>query len=175
MKIRPPIIRAWTGDDGQHPAAPIGTLDANDRYALVEAAAAEWNDIVAAKALRVYRFLVDEGVDGPWLDHEHRVVRIPGTNLVIYDLGMRMLVPRELFRANGFDDDYVIDLRVPGKPNRKTGKATTKPITKTELVRLAGNVVCPAVAAALVRAALSGPALPRARRGEQIRLALEAA
>jgi DNA (cytosine-5)-methyltransferase 1 len=93
---------------GQHHAEPIGTLDANDRYAHVEyplAGAPEWNDIIAAKARRVYRFLVEEGIDGPWLDHENQLVRLPAApELVIYDIGMRMLVPRELFRANGFDD-----------------------------------------------------------------------
>jgi DNA (cytosine-5)-methyltransferase 1 len=133
---------------GQRPDAPIGTLDANDRYALAECAATEWSDEIAAKARRVYRFLVEEGIDGPWLDHEAQIVRLPGTPLVIWDIGMRMLVPRELFRANGFTDDYVIDLAGPNG----------KRLTKTELVRLAGNVVCPDVAEALVRAALSGPA-----------------
>jgi hypothetical protein len=42
----------------------------------------------------------------------------PGTELVIYDIGMRMLVPRELFRANGFRDDYVIDLDRPEAASR---------------------------------------------------------
>lgn len=148
---------------GQHPASPIGTIDATDRYALAEYVATEWNDDIAAKARRVYQFLVDEGVDGPWMDHANRLVRLPGTDLVIYDIGMRMLIARELFRANGFSDDYVIDII----------GANGKPITKTEQVRMAGNVVCPDVAAALVRAGLSGPG--KLRRGEQLSMELEAA
>lgn len=134
---------------GQEVDAPIGTLDANDRYAVAEYAATgatEWNDIIAAKARRVYRFLVDEGVIGTWLDHENQLVWMPGTDLVIWDIGMRMLVPRELFRANGFTDEYVIDLIGP----------RGKRLTKTELVRLVGNSVCPDVAEALYRAALAG-------------------
>ena len=63
----------------------------------------------------------------------------------IIDIGMRMLVPRELFAAQGFRDDYVIDLDV----NRK-------PITKTQQVALAGNSVCPDVARELVKANVMG-------------------
>lgn len=106
----------------------------------------EWDDAIASKAHRVYRFLVEEGADGPWLDRENQLVRLPACpELVIYDIGMRMLVPRELFRANGFADSYVIDLIGP----------RGKPLTKTEQVRLVGNSVCPDVAEALVRAALA--------------------
>ncbi len=141
---------------GQHPDAPIGTIDATDRYAHVEyACSAEWNEVTEAKAHRVYDFLMEEGVDGPWMDHEHKLVRLPACpDLVIYDIGMRMLVARELFRANGFSDEYVIDL----------ADASGKPLTKTEQVRLAGNSVCPDVAEALIRAALAQlPGRPRSR------------
>lgn len=143
---------------GQSTGAPLNTVTTRDRYALVESSAAEWTDEIATKARRVYKFLVDEGCDGPWMDHEQRLVRIPGTGLVVYDIGMRMLVARELFRANGFRDDYVIDLVGPNG----------KPLTKTEQTRMAGNVVCPDVAEALIRAALSRPA----RRREPIQLSL---
>lgn len=130
---------------GQHPDAPLNTVTTRDRYAVLEAGIAiEWSDIVAAKARRVYRFMRDEGYDGPWMDHENELVVIPKSGLVVYDIGMRMLVPRELFRANGFHDTYVIEFL---KPNGK-------PLTKTEQVRLVGNSVCPDVAEALVRAAL---------------------
>lgn len=135
---------------GQTMDVPIGTIDATDRYAIAEyAAATEWNDIIAAKARRVYRFLVEEGVDGPWLDHEAQLVRLPGTDLVIWDIGMRMLVPSELFRAQGFPPGYLF-----------THGANGVKLTKTQQVRLAGNSVCPPVAEALVRANMGrAPAL----------------
>lgn len=60
---------------------------------------------------------------------------------VIADIGMRMLSPRELFRAQGFDDSYRIDVEIDGRR-----------ITKTDQVRCCGNSVCPPVAAALVAA-----------------------
>jgi site-specific DNA-cytosine methylase len=74
-------------------------------------------------------------------------VEIEGEPYVIADIGMRMLTPRELFRAQGFPDSYVIDPIVSGKP-----------LTKTAQIRLAGNSVCPDVAAALVRANMAASA-----------------
>jgi DNA (cytosine-5)-methyltransferase 1 len=68
-------------------------------------------------------------------------VMIQGEPYVITDIGMRMLSPRELFRAQGFDDDYKIDIEIDG---RRT--------TKTDQVRLCGNSVCPPIASALVEA-----------------------
>lgn len=56
-------------------------------------------------------------------------------------IGMRMLAPRELFRAQGFDERYQIDPVLDGRP-----------LPKTEQVRLCGNSVCPPLAEALVTA-----------------------
>jgi DNA (cytosine-5)-methyltransferase 1 len=69
------------------------------------------------------------------------LVTIQGEPWQIADIGMRMLSPRELFRAQGFCDDYVIDIEIDDRP-----------ITKAEQVRCAGNSVCPDMADALVRA-----------------------
>jgi DNA (cytosine-5)-methyltransferase 1 len=68
-------------------------------------------------------------------------VTIAGQLYAIADIGMRMLAPRELFRAQGFPDSYVIDPMLNGKP-----------LTKTAQIRMCGNSVCPDVAEALVRA-----------------------
>lgn len=68
-------------------------------------------------------------------------VNIEGEPYVITDIGMRMLSPRELFRAQGFDDSYKIDVLINGKK-----------ITKTNQVRCCGNSVCPPLARALVDA-----------------------
>lgn len=68
-------------------------------------------------------------------------VTIAGEEYVIVDIGMRMLTPRELFAAQGFPPDYIIDR-----------DATGKPITKTAQVAKCGNSVCPPLAEALVRA-----------------------
>jgi DNA (cytosine-5)-methyltransferase 1 len=64
-----------------------------------------------------------------------------GEEYVIVDIGMRMLTPRELFNAQGFPPDYIIDRDTAGKP-----------ITKTAQVAKCGNSVCPPLSEALVRA-----------------------
>jgi len=68
-------------------------------------------------------------------------VTIDGEPYVITDIGMRMLTPRELFRAQGFPDSYIIDRKPDGSP-----------ISKTEQISKCGNSVCPPMAAALVAA-----------------------
>lgn len=69
------------------------------------------------------------------------VVTINSVDYIIVDIGFRMLTPRELFNAQGFRRDYIIDPFIPSK-----GRTATK----TEQVRAAGNSVCPAVAKAIV-------------------------
>jgi DNA (cytosine-5)-methyltransferase 1 len=68
-------------------------------------------------------------------------VKIEGEEYVIVDIGMRMLTPRELFNAQGFPPDYIIDRDAEGRP-----------ITKTAQVAKCGNSVCPPIARALVSA-----------------------
>lgn len=69
---------------------------------------------------------------------------IDGVEYAIADIGMRMLSPRELFNAQGFPPDYIID---PLMPNGK-------PLTKTAQIGRCGNSVSPVIPEALVRANL---------------------
>ncbi|MGU5650177.1 DNA cytosine methyltransferase [Aeromonas hydrophila] len=71
------------------------------------------------------------------------LVTVRGEDYQIVDIGMRMLEPHELFAAQGFPADYVID-----------HDSTGKKFTKTAQVARCGNAVCPPLAAALVRANL---------------------
>jgi len=68
-------------------------------------------------------------------------ISIGGEPYVVTDIAMRMLQPRELARAQGFPDDYVLDRDAAGKP-----------LSKRTQVRLIGNSVCPPVIHALVDA-----------------------
>lgn len=68
-------------------------------------------------------------------------VTIDGTSYVLTDIGMRMLEPRELYRAQGFPDSYIIDPAVNGKR-----------LSKASQVRMCGNSVCPPIARAIVEA-----------------------
>ena len=69
------------------------------------------------------------------------LVTVKGHLYQIDDIGMRMLTPRELFLAQGFPADYIIDRDVEGRP-----------ITATDQVARCGNSVPPVFAEALVRA-----------------------
>lgn len=69
------------------------------------------------------------------------LVTVKGEDYLIADIGMRMLQPRELYRAQGFPETYVIDIGADGRP-----------LTKTAQVRMCGNSVCPPVACAIVAA-----------------------
>ena len=71
------------------------------------------------------------------------LVTIHGEDYQIVDIGMRMLEPRELFNAQGFPANYVIDIDADGKKISKSGQ-----------VARCGNAVPPAFAEALVRANL---------------------
>ena len=71
------------------------------------------------------------------------LVTVQGQDYKIVDIGLRMLTPRELFDAQGFPDDYIIDIDADGKP-----------YPKAEQVARCGNAVCPPIPTALVRANL---------------------
>lgn len=69
------------------------------------------------------------------------LVMVKGEPHVIVDIGMRMLAPRELFRAHDFPDSYVIERGADGEP-----------MTKEAMVRMCGNSVPPPMAEAILRA-----------------------
>ena len=69
------------------------------------------------------------------------LVTIKGEDYAIIDIGMRMLSPRELARAQGFPDTYILDPIV-----------NSKPLSKSAQVRMIGNSVCPPLAKALIQA-----------------------
>jgi DNA (cytosine-5)-methyltransferase 1 len=87
------------------------------------------------------------------------LVTIHGQDYQIVDIGLRMLAPRELFRAQGFGDDYIIDtapdwerLFVNGEQIEDIHSIPWRPLTKTAQVRMCGNSVCPPMAKALIMA-----------------------
>ncbi|MBD8592318.1 DNA cytosine methyltransferase [Pseudomonas sp. CFBP 8758] len=105
-------------------------------------------------ALRVAAFLISyygtENVSGcsspaPTITTKDRLalvtVMVKGTPYVIVDICLRMLQPHELYRAQGFPADYIID---KGADGRK--------FTKTEQVHMCGNSVSPPPMAALALA-----------------------
>ena len=69
------------------------------------------------------------------------LVMVQGEPYAIVDIGLRMLTPRELYRAQGFPESYAIDKGADGRH-----------LTKTAQVRMCGNSVCPPLARAIVAA-----------------------
>ncbi|KOO85993.1 DNA methyltransferase [Stenotrophomonas maltophilia] len=70
-------------------------------------------------------------------------VHIQGTPYVIVDIGLRMLKPHELYRAQGFPTGYIIDRTANGTP-----------LTTSAAVRMVGNSVSPPPLRALAEANL---------------------
>ncbi len=75
--------------------------------------------------------------------NEILLLAIGGENYYIDDIGMRMLEPRELYNAQGFPKDYIIDHDYMGNEYSRTNQ-----------VARCGNAVPPPFAEALVRANL---------------------
>lgn len=71
------------------------------------------------------------------------LVMLKGDEYRITDIGIRMLTPRELFDAQGFPHDYIIDTDADGNA-----------YPRCEQVKRCGNAVCPPIPTALVRANL---------------------
>lgn len=71
------------------------------------------------------------------------LVTVEGIDYQIVDIGMRMLEPHELFAAQGFPANYIINVDADGKKYSKSAQ-----------VARCGNAVPPPFAAALVRANL---------------------
>jgi DNA (cytosine-5)-methyltransferase 1 len=156
------IAKHFGGVVGHGPERPIGTVTSKDHHSVVAAnmihmnhGEKQWSgcdeptrtQTTANHAGLVYAFLtkyfstnIGHAADQPLQTVTSRdrfglvTVNVGGEPYVIVDIGLRMLTPRELARAQGFPDSYVL-----------TG-------TKSSQVARIGNSVCPVMAEALVRA-----------------------
>ncbi len=135
--------------DGQHHAVVECDLSAEDL---------EGAQRVAAFIAKYYGQGIGQTCDEPMhtTTTKERFALVTVHGWPIVDIGLRMLQPRELYRAQGFPDDYTID--GPG-PNER-------PLTKTAQVRMCGNSVCPPIAQAIARALVFGIG-PAADSGER--------
>jgi DNA (cytosine-5)-methyltransferase 1 len=129
------LAKHYTGVVGSDLRMPIGTVTSVDHHSLV-----------AAFLVKFY------GSGGQWagLDEPMHtlptkdrmgLVTVAGEQYRIVDIGLRMLQPRELARAQGFAESFLLDAPHLGRP-----------LPKHAQVRMIGNSVCPPMAEALVRA-----------------------
>jgi len=131
------LVTAWIakhfgGVTGHGMGRPIGAVTTKDHHSLTTAS--------------LYPAGVDRRAEVRELIGGEALVTIDGESYEIADIGMRMLQPREQFRAQGFPDTY--DL-LDGE------------LTQGAQTRLAGNSVCPPVAAAIMRANVGARSVTR--------------
>jgi DNA (cytosine-5)-methyltransferase 1 len=144
------LTKHYGGVVGHEVDRAIGTITTQDHHALTSATlvpeGADRREEVVAFLTKFYGTSTGAqlGLPVPTVTaggSHLGLVTVHGERYAIADIGMRMLVPRELFAAQGFPDDYAIDIEHEGKP-----------LPKTTQIALAGNSVCPPLAEAIVRA-----------------------
>lgn len=150
---------------GGNPEEPLKTDTAGGRHA----------GLVAAFIAKYYGASEPvQGADEPLHTvttkprHGLVTVTIRGEPYVIIDIGMRMLTPRERFRAQGFRPDYTID-------HGMLEDGTIIPLTAEQQGRMCGNSVCPDEAEDLVSANYRERAIAKIRRPSVAVPLLEAA
>lgn len=136
---------------------PVSTITATgSQQQLVTADLAQLSPEHQEGALRVAAFLVKYYGSGIAVDLRDSLdtvttkdrlalvtVVIKGTPYVIVDIGLRMLKPHELYRAQGFPPGYIIDRTANGTP-----------LSTSAAVRMVGNSVSPPPLRALAEANL---------------------
>lgn len=154
---KPGGVQRW-GNGSKDARTPVGTVTAsgNGGHAMAEAELARLSAEQEAGALRVAAFLVKYYGSGIAVDLHDPVdtittkdrlalvtVHIQGVPYVIVDIGLRMLKPHELYRAQGFPPGYIIDRTANGTP-----------LSTSAAVRMVGNSVSPPPLRALAEANL---------------------
>jgi DNA (cytosine-5)-methyltransferase 1 len=155
---RPGAAQRW-GAGSKSADLPVGTVTAsgNGGHAMAQAELAELSPEHQEGALRVAAFLIKyygTGANVPSLSDPVDTITtrdrlalvtvvIKGTPYVIVDIGLRMLKPHELYRAQGFPAGYIIDRTANGTP-----------LTTSAAVRMVGNSVSPPPLRALAEANL---------------------
>ncbi len=144
-----PFVTSYYSEGGQDSAAdaPMPTVPTRARFSPItpEIVLPPLTLAMAERARQVAAFLrAQGGWDGPG-----EFVTLG--DFIVWDIGMRMLTPRELARAQGFPESY--DITAGGR------------LTETAQRHKIGNSVCPPLAEAVARAncieALTLPDVPR--------------
>jgi DNA (cytosine-5)-methyltransferase 1 len=127
------IARHFTGVIGRSLNEPLPTITTKDHHSLVTAFLVKYYGTGGDQP-------VTRPIDTITTKDRFALVTVQGVPHIL-DIGMRMLTPRELARAQGFPDSYALETTCHGEP-----------LSRTAQTRLIGNSVCPPVAAALVAA-----------------------
>jgi len=148
---------------GGHHAAVVshisklyGTTTGHDPREPVHTVTGGGNHLAEVRAFLI-KYYGEGGQDQRITDPMHTItakdrlglVTIRGEDYAITDIGMRMLEPHELYRAQGFPEDYII---APLTSVVRHGKTITRPLPKYAQVRMCGNSVSPPMSEAIVAA-----------------------
>lgn len=135
--VAPWLAKHYTGVVGTEIKNPLGTITTSDHHSLVCAFLINYYSNGSGKTGASLKNPT------PTITTKGRMglVTIEGVDYKIVDIGMRMLQPHELYKAQGFPDEYQIFPEYKGKP-----------LTKTSSVRMCGNSVPPPVVTSLVEA-----------------------
>jgi DNA (cytosine-5)-methyltransferase 1 len=125
-------------NDGSCLRRPMHTITTKDHHALVTAFLMKYYGTDQDPKLR-------EPLHTITTKDRFGLVMVRGEPHQIVDIGMRMLTPRELFKAQSFPDRYIIEHGIDDGGEKL-------PLTKSDQVRMCGNSVPPVAAEALVRA-----------------------
>lgn len=137
-----PHIVTWRNHmDGQTVKEPLSTITTKEHHAVISAYLTKltgkeknlgyWKEI---------REMLNKYAGYKIAEDEILIIEIDKVQYFISDISMRMLEPRELAKAQGFPDDYVLQV--------------TGSYSKSAQIARIGNSVCPVMAEVLVRANL---------------------
>lgn len=138
------MMELYGTSTGRNIGSPVSTVTADGKHqAVVATTIVRAEDGVDLGHWPEVRALLNKYCGYELADDEVLLLRIGGAWYFISDIGLRMLTPRELYAANGFPPDYIIDRDYMGNE-----------YGKTKQVARCGNAVPPPFATALVRANL---------------------
>lgn len=145
--VAPWFAKYYGTGDGARTDDPAHTITTKDRFGHCEATlmAPPFEPEHEQRAREVADFL---RAHGEWDGGDFVTLTIDGQTFVVVDIGMRMLTPRELFNAQGFPRDYVIE----GIWQERDGEWTFSEFPKHTQISCCGNSVCPDLAEALASA-----------------------
>ncbi|WP_343593424.1 DNA cytosine methyltransferase [Paracidovorax wautersii] len=151
------------GENHHSVHAPTSTITSKDRLGLVQTVQMPAAALAPehAERARLCAALLHEHLPGEFTQPADMVLmQHAGQWWVLVDITLRMLKPRELYRAQGFPAGYLFE-EIPdpallfhaGQQATSTPLAVPRiPLSTTAQVRMCGNSVSPPVAEALVRA-----------------------
>lgn len=122
---------------------PLPTVTSKDRHGLVTVKLEKSVELANLGNWPLVREFINKYTTVKVAEDQILILDVGGHDYFISDIGMRMLTPRELYDAQGFPHDYIIDKDFNGR---------SYPANKQ--VARCGNAVPPPFAEALVRANL---------------------